>query len=276
MIKIKYYATEREGLVSHLSHDDESPISIKPLSEIEDKIKKSTPVFNFASFFGGGIDLYDETIELGGEDDYYGFVPQRTVSDQSVVISFPRHTGEEAPWLDNGITIEFNKHTCRKITVERNGAILGTAEAEDGEYLSEKVHIAFTTPEESWDDVNVVFSDFPENAPINLKGVVLGKVVNVDDIMSFDMITETNPISDDLALNETNVTAVIEEDFTSYEGQKVIMYDNDEVLENGILKSSEETDTDLYNLKSRNTLQKFDKEKTDYFRLYGFDSTMDF
>ena len=104
----------------------------------------------------------------------------------------------------------------------------------------------------------------------------MGKVVDVNDVMSFDMIAETNPISDDLALNETNITAVIEEDFTSYEGQKVILYDNDEVLENDMLKASEETDIDVYSLKSRNTLQKFDKGKTDYFLLYALGYTVDF
>lgn len=264
MIKIKYYATEREDLVSHLSHSDENPISIKPLSEIEDKIKKSTPIFNFANFFGNGIDLYDETIELGGEDDYYGFVPRRSESDQNLTISFEEVEGEEAPWLDNGITIEFNKHTCRKITVERSGVVLGTAEAEAGESLPEKVHIAFTTPEENWADVNIIFSDFPTNAPINIKGVLLGKVVNVDDIMSFDMIAETNPISDDLALNETNVTAVIEDDFAGVSEQKVLMFDNGEILEKDYSVSVTETDENIFDLKTRNLPKSFDTQMVSY------------
>lgn len=264
MIKIKYYATERDDLVSHLSHDDENPISIKPLSEIEDKIKKSTPIFNFASFFGDGIDLYDETIELGSEADYYGFIPQRTEAEQCVVVSFKPEEGKEAPWLDNGITIEFNKHTCRKITVERNGTVLGTAEAEVGESLPEKVHIAFTTPEESWADVNIIFSDFPTDAPINLKGVLLGKVVDVDDIMSFDMITETNPVSDDFALNETNVTAVIEEEFAGVAEHKVLMHDNGELLEKDYAVSVKETDENIFDFKSRNFPKSFDSQMVGY------------
>ncbi len=267
MITIQYYATEREDLVSHLSHDDKNPISIKPLQEIEDKIKKSTPIFNFASFFGKGIDLYDESIELGGADDYYGFIPQKTQADQKVAVSFGRITGEEAPQLDNGITVEFNNYTCKKITVERNGSVLGTAEAEEG-FLPEKVHIAFTTPEDSWLEVTIIFSGFPEDAPINLKGVILGRIVAVDDVMSFDMIAETNPISDDLAMNETNITAVIDEDFTGYEGQKIILHDNGEVLENGVLKSAEETEIDLYNLKLRNRVSIADEIEYEYAQLH--------
>lgn len=265
MIKIKYYATEREDLISHFSHSDENPISIKPLSEIEDKIKRSTPIFNFASFFGNGIDLYDETIELGDEEDYYGFIPNHTDSDQNLTISFEEVVeGEEAPWLDNGITIEFNKYTCRKITVERSGTVLGAAEAAEGKCLPEKVHIAFTTPEESWTDVNIVFSDFPENAPINLKGVVLGKIVNVDDIMAFDMIAETNPISDDLALNETNVTAIVGEEFVGVAEQKMIMFDNDEILEKDYAVSVKETDENIFDFKTRNFPKSFDSQMVGY------------
>ncbi len=274
MITIQYYATEREDLVSHLSHDDKNPISIKPLQEIEDKIKNSAPIFNFANFFGKGIDLYDESIELGGADDYYGFIPRRTETEQSVVVSFKEiEKGEEAPWLDNGITVEFNKYTCNKITVERNGTVLATAEAKAGELLPKKIHIAFTTPEESWSNVNIIFSGFPADAPINLKGIVLGRVISVDDIMSFDMIAETNPISDDFALNETNVTAVIESEFAGVAEQKVIMHDNGELFEKDYIVSIEETDENIFNLKTRNLPKAFDTQMVSFPNTDLYDSS---
>ena len=263
MIRIKYYATERDDLKSQLSYsDDRTPISIKPLSEVSDKIKTSAPIFNFANFFGQGIDLYDETIELGDETDYYGFIPQKSDTAQSLTIEFEAVDGEEPPKLDNGITIEFHKHTCKRITVERNGVVLGTAEDENG--LPEKVHIDFQTAEDNWSDIVIAFSGMVDDSPINLKGVVLGKIIDIDNIMAFDMIAETNPISDDLALNETNVTAIVDEDFTEYEGQKIVLFDNDNILENDYLSKTSEIDENVYDIKSRSVFSVLGKIPVQY------------
>lgn len=263
MIKIKYYATERDDLKTQLSYsDDGTPISIKPLSEVSDKIKTSAPIFNFANFFGQGIDLYDETIELGEENDYYGFIPQKSEAAQSLTIEFEAVDGEEPPKLDNGITIEFHKHTCKKITVERNGVALGTAEDENG--LPEKVHIVFQTAEDNWSDIVITFSGMVDSAPINLKGVVLGKIIDIDNIMAFDMIAETNPISDDLALNETNVTAIVDEDFTEYEEQKIVLFDNDNILESDYLSKTSAIDENVYDIKSRSVFSVLGKTPVQY------------
>lgn len=251
MIKVKYYATERDDLY-YLQHNSEGspPISSGTLYDIQNKLKDSTPIFNYASFFGNGIDLYDESIEFGEEFDYYGLILPPTQDNHVVNVSL-----FDIEAIENGITIVFNKYTCGKIVVERNGEILGSAEAESGKLLPEKVHIDFTLSNASWSNINIIFSQFDSNTPINIQGIILGKVFDIEDIMSFDMISEINPISDDLAINETNISAVIPSDFYSEEGQKIKIFDNNILLENNVLKSAEETEIDLLEIKSRNKIE---------------------
>lgn len=273
MINVKYYAAEKDDLYSLQDNSEEAPpISSGTLYDIQNKIKDSTPIFNYASFFGNGIDLYDESIEFGNEADYYGFILPPTQDEQIIKVSL-----YDIEAIENGITIVFNKYTCGKIVIEKNGEILGSAEAESGKLLPEKVHIDFILSNAGWSDINIIFSQFDSNTPINIQGIILGKVIDIDDITSFDMISETNPISDDLAINETNISAVIPSDFYSEEGQKMKIFDNDNLLENNVLKSAEETDVDLYNIKSRSVLEDMDKIQADYFNMgFGINTDVDY
>lgn len=265
MISVKYFATKRDDLY-YLQYNNEEtpPISPGTLYDIQGKIKKVTPIFNYANFYGNSIDIYDESIMFGDESDYYGLILSHNQDKQIINVSF-----YDIGSIENGITIVFNKYSCGKIVIERNGEILGSAEAESGKLLSEKVYIDFTLLNASWSNINIIFSQFADNAPINIQGIVLGKIVDIKDIMSFDMISEINPIGDDLAINETNISAVVTDDFYSEEGQKIRIFDNDNLLENTVLKSSEEPDIDFYNLKSRNEIETADNTDYEYLFMSG-------
>ena len=266
MIQIRYYASGSEVGDFSLVCNDESPYESTNIASTQDKVKKITNIFNYANFFNGGIPLDDESIELGDSTDYYGWL---IFEDYATV--FVDFLGDTKPTnFDNGLDITFNKYTCKYVEVyietKDDGFIeIGSVYDMDNG-LPEKVHIdlgneaypnIFNT---AWASLKIVFG-LPaiEGNPINVKGIYFGNIMDIENIFSFDMISETNPISDDLAINEMNLTAYIEDDFTSKGGQIVEIYDNGELYETDVLKSAKEQDLDVYEIKSQSKLAAADK-----------------
>lgn len=268
MIKVLFYATELDEYKSYLQYNYyEEPLTIKDFRAIEDKIKLSSPIFNYANFFRDGIDLFDVSVELGSSDDYYGFVPDTREAMQALTISIKRVGNQEPPLLQNGITIEFNKYTCKEIKIYTSEEEV-LAHRQDDNGLPEINEFVFPNYTPKWNeqgriDITVEFSELIDDSPFNIKGVALGKVLDLD-IKSFDMIHETNPISDDLAINETNITAVIKKEFVPQEGQKIIVYNDSEIVEEDILKSIEETEMDVYKIKARSKVDVLDSKNRYY------------
>lgn len=265
MIKVLFYATELDEYKSYLEYLNDA-LTIKDFSVVEDKIRLSTPIFNYANFFRDGIDLFDVSVELGSSDDYYGFVPDTREAIQALTISIERVGDQKPPLLQNGITIEFNKYTCKGITIYTSEEELGSRWDDNG--LPEINEFVFPNYTPTWNeqgsiDITVEFFGLIDDSPFNIKGVALGKVLDLD-IKSFDMIHETNPISDDLAINETNVTAVIKKEFVPQEGQKIIVYNDSEIVEEDILKSIEETEMDIYKIKARSKVDILDSKNRYY------------
>ena len=279
MIKVLFYATELDEYKSYLEYpSDVEPLTIKDFSVIEEQIKLSAPIFNYANFFRDGIDLFDVSVELGSSDDYYGFVPDTRAAIQALTISIERVNNQEPPLLQNGITIEFNKYTCKGIAIYTSeGEELAYRWNEEG--LPERNEFVFPNYTPKWNeqgsiDITVEFSGHLKDGPFNIKGVALGKVLDLD-IKSFDMIHETNPISDDLAINETNVTAVIKKEFVPQEGQKIIVYNDSEIVEEDILKSIEETEIDVYKIKARSKIDILDSKNRYYPSMLSSKGTND-
>ncbi|MBQ8338548.1 MAG: hypothetical protein IJY33_05325 [Oscillospiraceae bacterium] len=262
MIELRYCALESDKIDFKFLHSD-APDGANPVYQMEtvqDSIKKNTNIINYANFFKDGIDLYDETIELGGEGDYYGWL----IFDESATLQVSYSgTDVDPPTFENGITIFFNKYTCKMVEVyietKDDGWVnIGGAYNENG--LPEKVHLEIKSDQyptvisdNAWEKLKIDFA-FPatENDPINVKGVQFGKTIELDDVMSYDNISEINPIGDDLAINETSLTAVVAEDFYGEDGQDIIVLDNDQLFEKEDLKKVEEIDTNLYDFKFNN------------------------
>lgn len=273
MIRVRYYASgsdvsEYELYIEKYNNDE--PIYF--LDNVQDKIKKGLPIFNYANFFKDGLALDDESIELGDETDYYGWL----IFDESAEL-WVEFNGNTKPGIfDNGIDIIFNKYTCRQIDVyiqAENDELVNVGGAYNENGLPEKVHLILGNEdypdifETNWADLKIVLSSpTVDGDPINIRGIYFGNAIDIENIFDFDMISESNPISDDLAINEMNLTAYIEEDFISKEGQKVEIYDNGELYETDVLKSAKEQDLDIYEIKTRSNLMKADKISLQLFQ----------
>jgi len=284
MIKVRYFAAEMDSekygefktLFSN-SADNEHELMVGKL-EYVDGVKTAQPISNYANFFGQGIDLFDNSVTLGDENDYFGYItPADAVGDAENVISIT-WDGTKTPNLSNGISILFNKYTCKRAILksvddsENETVIL---DVQNDNELPENLHFDFSMDADTVHDNHIVgfkieFLGLLDYQPINIQGIALGKIIDIDNIMSFDMLSETNPIGDDLSINETNISAVIEDDFFSEYGQKVFVYDDEELIEENIVKSIEETDTDIYDFKIRSKVDKTDKIQFAYpFSTYG-------
>lgn len=281
MIKIKYLAAGSDIGDYYLfggDYDISDPIYY--IDNVQTQVKNNLSIFNYANFFQDGIPLNDPSIVLGDKYDYYGWV----IFDNSAEmwIEFPED--HKPTDFENGIDIIFNKYTCKKIdayiqTEDGGLANIGGVYNENG--LPEKTHIDLGNEENpdifntAWTDLKIVFSQPTiEGDPINVKGVLFGNAIDIENIFEFDMISETNPIGDDLSINEMNLTAQIEEDFVGRVGQTVEIYDNDELLESDVLKSIEETDIELYNIKTRNQVELLELRKRNYpYEIRGAVST---
>lgn len=291
MIEVKYFAADididkdpSELYISFSNKaDSEEPIGYYPLDELEFPIKRNERVDNYANFFGEGLDLYDDSIMLVNDEDHHiGYIPPydaRNDQDNTIRITW---SGSELPTFKNGLTIIFNKYVCKGVDVYANydqggrvkiGSYYGTMG------LPLKTHIPFELDANSQDEllsIEVDLYGFFDNTPYNIKGIVLGKTIDIEDIKSFDMLTEVNPISDDLSINETNITVVVDEDFNSNYGQKVLIYDNDKLLYDNLFISSEETEENTYNIKIRDYLDKADKTNYVYPFIESSNSSVSF
>ena len=287
MIEIKYFAADmdiEQGMsvdsdylhIRFKNEEDENlvPLNGTDLSEIEGNIKEIMPIENYANFFGEGIDLFDESIVLPGIEDYLGYIPPiKKQGSVDIVVSWQ---GTVSPSLQNGITIVFNKYTCGKISIfpTNKGYTeyeLASKSNEDSSLLQEIVHIPFEpfitiseTEKQRVYGLKLRFSEIPENYPINIRGIVIGKVLAIEDILSLDLLSETTPSGEDLPINETNITAVINEDFDSKYGQKVVLYDNNVFFESNIVKTVKEIDSNIYDIKIRNHVERLNKNTIRY------------
>lgn len=296
MIEVKYFAADEDinksgkELFISLSYsadglEYEETLNGSDLSEIGRHIKAVKPIINYVNLFGKGIDLYDPTVKFGERHDYYGYITPRDARTADGNVLTIRFEGNVVPDLSNGLTVVFNKYSCKTIDVNayddrENEYQLGSMQNENG--LPEITHIDFE--DLTWnhiEEIKITFSGLLENQPINIMGVVLGRFIDIKDIKSFDMIREVNPIGDNLSINEMNVSAVVKGDFNSKYGQKILIYDNDELLETDFVKAIKEEDVftspdgntaeSLYSFKTRSELDLTDKTHG----VYPYETTVD-
>lgn len=279
MIEVKYFAADldidkdpSELYISLKNQADNGdfgePISENTLKELENNIKSNLVVSNYANFFGNGLDLMDSNIEFGG---YTGYIPpynSRNDQDNYIYISW---SGTEVPELKNGISIIFNKYVCKGIKVwshSEQGAntLVGEIYNENGLPLNTYVPFEIEQGQDHIIGIWVLLYNFIDNTPYNIQGIILGKTIDIEDIKSFDMLTEVNPISDDLSINETNITAIVDEDFNSNYGQKVLIYDNGKMILDNVIKDVSEDDTseNQYEIKTRSKIDVLDKTTSIY------------
>ena len=241
---------------------DDNPISQNTISDVENKIKENQSIINFANFFGDGLDLKDETIILGTSTDYIGYIPKydRNVP-QEITIT---HNQITPPEISKGIAIHFHKYTCQTIYVAIEGNLIAEIKNKDNK---QKVFIPLKLKE--WDKITIGFSDFYDNQPICIKGVVVDGAPVIEDIYSFDSIAETNPISDDLAINECNVQFVSDESIINKREHKIIYSEYGQIVEtHGVKKINEEEG--LYEMKTRSILENINTIQT----LHSFNDTV--
>ena len=244
--------------LSSSADNDREPIGKFTLREKETEIKQVLPIINYANFFGNGLDLFDETIQFATEEDNIGYIVQ--ASNTTITIDWFRGIDVAAI---KGITILFSEFSCRKAVlyaVDTDGVWHEQDAYFDEIKLPKSVYLKMQNiPEKPYYEFKIVLSDFTEFMPVNILGIVLGEVFELDEIKSFDMITETHPISDDLSIDEANINVYLTKPLTYDSGQLITFYDSEKIYEINTITQIEEDEIDFYNIKSRNKLEILDK-----------------
>ena len=164
MIKVRYFAAEMDSdkygeFETHFSNsaDNENELMVGKL-EFVDGVKTTQPISNYANFFGQGIDLFDNSVTLGDENDYFGYItPADAVEDAENVISIT-WDGTKAPNLSNGISILFNKYTCKRAILKsvddsENETVILDVQNDNG--LPENLHFNFSMSEDDLHDDHI-------------------------------------------------------------------------------------------------------------------------
>ena len=193
-----------------------------------EKIKQNLPIENYAAFFGDGIPLYDNSLIFADENTYLGFVGN---------IAYLNVHFSELKYIENGITIIFDRIACEKIEVYSGENDKFEVSTEDptrplNRYLYFRV-------EEGVYDLKIKFSGIPENGIMTLKGLALGRIIDIKVFFEFNHIIEMRPLGDDLPINQIQSTVYLTDDFYDEEGQRVVYYDKGEVLEETFLVNSD-------------------------------------
>lgn len=226
------------------------------------KIEENVPILNYAAFFGKGIPLKDETLIFAENNTYLGFVgnaPYLTIYLSNYM------------YVKNGITIIFDRCACKTIKVYNGDTQELIVESTLNEPQLTR-YIPFET-ESTVSQLYVQFEDVPEGDIMTLKGVTLGRIIDISDFFEFNRLAEICPLGDDLPLNETSSTVYLEDNFYDEEGQKIVYYDNSNVLEETYLIESEFEEEKHFMIKSQDLISKFFASTQDFalnaFRAYS-------
>ena len=223
----------------------ETPENLMSNRSISQYLFENRPIFNYAAFFGKGMNLYDNSLKIGGGGEYYGYIGN---IEQFEVTPFDTQYIS----ISNGITVVFDRYSCKRIEVYADDVMVASVENENG--LPLKTYIPIED-EIVGANITLKFSGYPENAYVTIKGLLFGKVLEIDDFFSYNSIAEMRPLGDDLPMNETNFEALLEEDFVDEPNQKVKIYDNSVLYENNFLVSANNPNIKKYSIKCRNRLQ---------------------
>lgn len=240
MITVTLYAADNSTKILV-----ETPENLVANGSISQYLFENHPIFNYAAFFGKGMNLYDNSLKIGGGGEYYGYIGN---IEQFEVTPFDTQYIS----ISNGITVVFDRYSCKRIEVYADDVMVASVENENG--LPLKTYIPIDD-EIVGANITLKFSGYPENAYVTIKGLLFGKVLEIDDFFSYNSIAEMRPLGDDLPMNETNFEALLEEDFVDEPNQKIKIYDNSVLYENNFLVSANSRSTKKYSIKSRNQLQ---------------------
>lgn len=262
MISAQLYATDVGEKVSLFK-----PSNLVPPYYEYIGILNNYPIFNYAAFFKEGINLYDNELCIGDENDYYGYIGNL----QSIEIwSF--NSGDVIS-VSNGVTVIFDRYSCNKIEIyvkenwEDEYIFVTSVENENG--LPKETYIN-VEGEVVGVDIKLVFSGYPENAYVTLKGLVLGKIIEIDNFFSYNSIAEIRPLGDDLPMNEINFETLLTDEFFDEQNQKLKIYDGLVLYENDFLVSSNKKNKKRYVIKSRNEVKLLDKDDSVAYYRYEY------
>lgn len=240
MITVTLYAADNSTKILV-----ETPENLVANGSISQYLFENHPIFNYAAFFKQGMNLYDNSLKIGDESGYYGYIGNIEQFEVTPVDT-------EYISISNGITVVFDRYSCKRIEVYADDVMVASMENENG--LPLKTYIPIND-EIVGANITLKFSGYPENAYVTIKGLLFGKVLEIDDFFSYNSIAEMRPLGDDLPMNETNFEALLEEDFVDEPNQKVKIYDNSVLYENNFLVSANNPNIKKYSIKSRNQLQ---------------------
>lgn len=227
------------------------------------KLENNTPIFNYAAFFKNGMNMFDNNLKIGDENNYYGYIG----NIEKIILTAMY---EDYLSISNGITIVFDRYSCNKIDVYIDDKLVCSIENENGLPLETFIDMEV---EYTAEKVTIEFSGYPENAYVTLKGLILGKVVEINKFFSFDSIAEIKPLGDDLPINEANFEVLLENDVVVEEGQNIKIYGGDTLYENDFVVSSTNEQKNRYSFKTRSEIDILDKGESIAFYIFSPPST---
>lgn len=240
MINITLYATDTSTKILI-----ETPENLMANGSISQYLFENHPIFNYAAFFKQGMNLYDNSLKIGDESEYYGYIGN---VEKFEVTPFDTQYIS----ISNGITVVFDRYSCKRIEVYADDVMVASVENENG--LPLKTYIPIEG-EIVGGNITLKFSGYPEKAYVTIKGLMFGKILEINKFFSYNSIAEIRPLGDDLPMNEANFEALLEEDFIDEQNQKIKIYDNLVLYENDFLVSANKPNIKKYSIKSRNQLQ---------------------
>lgn len=249
MISAVLYAKDNSEKIGYFTPANLTP---DPYYLTYPKLENNTPIFNYAAFFKNGINMFDNNLKIGDENDYYGYIGNIEKIKLTAVYG-------DYISISNGITIVFDRYSCKKINIYIDNEFVKSVEDENGLPLETFIDIE---GEYTAENVTIEFSGYPENAYVTLKGLILGKVVEINKFFSFNSIAEIKPLGDDLPINEANFEVLLENDVVVEEGQNIKIYDGDALYENDFVVSSTNEQKNRHSFKTRSEIDILDKSES--------------
>lgn len=253
MISAVLYASDNSTKLEWFTPESLVPA---PYHSMDEKLYNNTPIFNYAAFFGNGMNMYDNGLKIGDESNYYGYIGNIEEID---IRGFSEYIS-----LLNGITVIFDRYSCKKIDVYIDGEFVKSVEDDNGLPLETFIDIE---GEHYVGAVDLIFSGYPENAYVTIKGLILGKIVEIKDFFSFNSVFEIKPLGDDLPMNESNFTVLLKDNIVGESNQNMKIYDGDALYESDFLVSATEDMQNKYSFKTRSELNKLNTENSIAFDL---------
>lgn len=228
-------------------------------------LRIARPTMNYISMDGLGIDLYDDTGEFAISSDYVGYI-SRDVSDaqgniDDTIVLWGGSTGEsfeDTFFIEHGISFGFVKdypEVVRLIAYSYDGSIVLS---QDFEITSLNHHIDLEPFHCDRIQIHFIKTKIP-NSFIKMSYLLLGNIYEFKDFKSFSLNDEVNLLGSDLPIGSVEFTVVNDNNIIGKEGNKVILYDNTDLLGIYYIKDVQQEAKNKYDFLLWNQLYKMDK-----------------